>query len=51
MKKYTNGTKTITATERAFEVLYKEQGFKEVEATPKATNTPKKQTKDKAQEG
>lgn len=31
MKKYTNGKREIIATERAFEILYKDQGFKEIE--------------------
>lgn len=30
-KKYTDGKRTIHATEKAFEVIYKNQGFKEVE--------------------
>lgn len=30
MKKYTDGKRVIKATERAFEVIYKDQGFKEV---------------------
>ena len=29
MKKYTNGKRTIHATERAYNLLYKRQGFKE----------------------
>lgn len=28
MKKYTDGTKVILATEKAFEVIYKKLGFK-----------------------
>lgn len=31
MKKYTDGKREIMATERAFEVIYKDQGFKEIE--------------------
>lgn len=30
MKKYTDGKREIMATEKAYEVIYKEQGFKEV---------------------
>ncbi|WP_315114540.1 hypothetical protein [uncultured Clostridium sp.] len=29
MKKYTNGKREIYATDKAYEVIYKEQGFKE----------------------
>ncbi len=32
MKKYTDGKNTIYATEKAYEVIYKDRGFKEVEA-------------------
>ena len=35
MKKYTDGNREIMATERAFEVIYKSQGFKE--ATSRST--------------
>jgi hypothetical protein len=31
MKKYTDGNKIIYATEKAYEIIYKKQGFKEVE--------------------
>ncbi len=31
MKKYTDGKNTIYATEKAYEVIYKDRGFKEVE--------------------
>lgn len=32
MKQYTDGKRVIYATEKAYEVLYKSQGFKPVEA-------------------
>ncbi|WP_050607259.1 Rho termination factor N-terminal domain-containing protein [Clostridium niameyense] len=37
MKKYTNGKREIIATERAFEILYKDQGFKEIEEHEETT--------------
>jgi len=36
LKKYTDGKREIMATERAFEVIYKDQGFKEVEEKKKS---------------
>ncbi len=37
MKKYTDGKREIYATEKAYEVIYKRQGFKEVETKKKTT--------------
>jgi hypothetical protein len=35
LKKYTDGNRVVYATEKAYEVIYKYQGFKEVKKTPK----------------
>ncbi|MGY0372480.1 hypothetical protein [Clostridium sp. JNZ J1-5] len=48
MKKYTDGKREIYATKKAYEVLYKQQGFKEIElkneVVEDANNTGSKNT-------
>ncbi|WP_373899285.1 hypothetical protein ACER0A_002190 [Haloimpatiens sp. FM7315] len=38
MKKYSKGKRVICATKRAFEVIYKAQGFKEVKEKVETEN-------------
>lgn len=45
MKKYTDGKRTINATEKAFKLIYSEQGFKEVKGTKPDTNPKNKDDK------
>lgn len=40
MKKYTDGKREIMATERAFEVIYKDQGFEEIKLEEHEENVP-----------
>lgn len=54
MKKYSNGNRIIFATDKAYKILYKEQGFKEViekdnekETIVDKPETQKKETKKK----
>ncbi|WP_164971694.1 hypothetical protein [Clostridium tetani] len=52
MNKYCKGKRIIYATERAFEVIYKDQGFKLVKEKPKDDESDKdnESTSNKEQE-
>ena len=41
MKKYTDGKRTINATEKAFNLIYSAQGFKEVKGAKTPAADPK----------
>lgn len=47
MKQYTDGKRIIYATEKAYEVLYKSQGFKPVEAVSEDVGKNKTKVKNR----